>query len=227
VNILQLCAGKGSRFAKYTNIPKPFINVNGVPLFKAGLESIKIDWRTHCLFQEEHIKKYNPSQYVDAIIHSIDGYTDGAASSAYYVISQSEYRSEPWLIIDCDFILEYNPSDFLKKSTEHSVIMVEKYPYDLKSSYTCVDSDMNVYGVAEKQVISKYRNTGHYHFQSGDIFCEAYKFYKDNNILSSGEFYISPLYNYLIQNGHSVKASEVDKYISLGIPEELEKYLND
>ena len=226
LNILQLCAGKGSRFSTYTDIPKPFIDVNGTPMFKVGLESISMDARVHCLFQYSHIQKYNPSQYTDATIHTIDGYTDGAATSAYSVISKSDYKNEQWIIIDCDFLLDADISDFMSKAKTSSVIFVDVCHYDTKSSYACVDNDMNVFGVAEKQVISTHRNTGQYHFYSGDIFCEAYEFYKDNEIMSVGEFYISPLYNYLIQTNRPVVATQVRKYVPLGTPDDLNKYIH-
>lgn len=230
INVLQLCAGKGSRFAGYSPNPKPFIGVNGNPMFKVAFDSMQLtNIRQHYLFQEAHIEHYNPSQYLndEATIHSIDGYTDGAATSASYVISQSEYKDEPWIILDCDFILDYDVNKFLETTNSCSVVLIEEHPYDIKSSYSCVDSDMNVYGVAEKQVISRYRNTGQYHFESGILFEEAYRFYKDNNILALGELYIAPLYNYIIQNGHKVKGCPVNKFTSLGTPDALEKYLND
>lgn len=225
LNILQLCAGKGSRFSTYTHVPKPFIDINGTPLFKLGLESISIDARIHCLFQSSHVSEYNPEQYTNAIIHTIDEYTNGAATSAFTVISKSEYRYEPWIIIDCDFLLECDTVDFLNKSSTSSVVFVEECPFDPKSSYTCVDDDMTVLGVAEKQPISKYRNTGQYHFCTGDIFCEAYIFYRDNNLTFSDEFFVAPLYNYLIQNDYSVKATKVKKFIPFGTPYDINNYL--
>ena len=55
INILQLCAGKGSRFADFTEIPKPFIDVNGKLMYTYALDSLSvqsIDVRYHLLFQK-------------------------------------------------------------------------------------------------------------------------------------------------------------------------------
>ena len=230
INVLQLCAGQGSRFREFSNIPKPFLDVAGKPMFKAALDSLKFDKndnvRYHFLFQQSHIVEYNPAQYVDGTIHSIDYYTNGAATSAAYVISNSEYRAEEWMIVDCDFILQYNKDYFLTRTKTNSVILADEKQWDLKSSYCCVDESFKVYGVAEKQPISKYRNTGLYHWKSGDIFMDAYNFYSDNNLLTNGEFYLAPLYNHAIQNGHPVKISVVDKYTAIGTPADYLAYLD-
>ena len=230
LNILQLCAGKGSRFADFTETPKPFIDVNGKRMFTYALDSLNIpdetDVRYHLLFQEKHVSVYNP-QYKDATVYSIDYYTDGAATSASHVIENSEYIDEPWLIVDCDFVLDLDFNSFRNETVDRSVILVEPSQWDKKSSYSCVDETMRVHGVAEKQPISKFRNTGQYHFESGIIFMEAYNFFKNSDMTSEGEFYIAPLYNYIIQSGKTVKAFEVNKFNPIGTPKDYLGFIND
>lgn len=221
INVLQLAAGKGSRFKDYTDVPKPFIPVDGKPMFLTSYESLGLEnVRYHLLCQKSHVEKYNPMQYKeDMILHSLDYYTDGAATSAYSVIAYSAFKSEPWLIIDCDFIMHWNP--VLPENS--SACLVEKKQWDIKSSYSVVVND-NIVAIAEKQPISMYRNTGQYLFETGELFCEAYEFYKEREMLSSGEFYIAPLFNFIIQKGSTVKALKVDEYIPIGTPSDLEKY---
>lgn len=223
LNVLQLAAGKGSRFKDYTDIPKPFIMVDEKPMFLTSFNSLKLhdsDIRYHLLCQKTHVEQYDPVQYKpDMNLHMIAYYTDGAATSAYSVIEHSLFKNEPWLIIDCDFIMQWNP--VLPENCSAS--MVEYKSWDSKSSYSVIIND-NIVAVAEKQPISKYRNTGQYLFETGDLFCEAYEFYKKNSLLSNGEFYIAPLLNYIIQNDKIVKALEVEKYIPIGTPYDLERY---
>ena len=230
LNILQLCAGKGSRFADFTEIPKPFIDVKGQRMFEYALESLDIDpsadVRYHFLFQEHHISQYNP-RYKGGNIKSINHYTDGAATSGAYVIEKSEYINEPWLIVDCDFVLDLDFNSFLSQSSDCSVVFVEHSQWDKKSSYSCVDDTMRVHGVAEKQPISKFRNTGQYHFESGSVYMEAYNFFKNSDMTSEGEFYIAPLYNYIIQSGRIVKAFEVKKFNPIGTPKDYLGFIND
>lgn len=229
LNILQLCAGKGSRFAEYSSTPKPFLDVHGKPMFVAALESLgAIDnVRNHFLFQERAIKQHNPSQYIEGIFYGIDHYTDGAATSAAYVIRNSQYRHEPWLIIDCDFIVSYDSTKFNELYDKSNCIFVQKKSFDVKSSYSCIDENFNVLGVAEKQPISKYRNSGQYHWVSGDVFIESYDFYSDNGLVSLGEYYTAPLYNYAIQKGIPTVAIEVNKFTPIGTPIDYERYINE
>ena len=228
INVLQLAAGQGSRFSEYSELPKPFIKVDGIPMFFRAYDSMNLideDVRYHILFQETHVEKYNPQRYVPhAHIHTIDHYTDGAATSAMTVINNSEFRNEPWLIIDCDFILEWDG----EWNPEHSGVFVHHIEqWETKSSYSAIDNDNNVVAVAEKQPISNYRNTGHYYWNTGDLFCESYNYYLDNNIRILNECYMAPLYNAAIRMGNTVKAIQVDDYIPIGTPADLEKYQAD
>lgn len=223
LNILQLAAGKGSRFSNFSILPKPFISVDGMPMFMRAFTSLGLTGaRHHILFQDAHNKKYNPQQHApDAIIHTIDHYTDGAATSAYSVISNSEFKHEPWLVIDCDFIIDWD-----KKLSDISTssIFVENRSWDIKSSYSYIGQSGNIECVAEKQPISNYRNTGHYLWESGNLFSECYEFSKDNNLTILNEFYMAPLYNIAIQRGYKVAPTYVERYVPIGTPEDLKQY---
>lgn len=224
INVLQLAAGRGSRFKDSYDEPKPFIKIGGKPMFLVCYESLNLNpsnTRYHFVCQESHLEKYDPKLYCeDMIVHSIDHYTDGAATTAYNVINNNEYKNEPWLIVDCDFVVSYS-TDVTNLTT--SAIFNQYYPWDVKSSYSVIHAG-NILAVAEKQPISKYRNTGQYFFVTGELFNEAYIFYKNENIRPAGEFYIAPLYNYLIQTGHTVCSIEVDDYHAIGTPEDLHTY---
>jgi NDP-sugar pyrophosphorylase family protein len=229
LNVLQLCAGKGSRFAEYSQTPKPFLDVHGDPMFVAAIKSLNLgnDVRHHFLFQERALTQYKPSQYVDGLFYGIDHYTDGAATSAAYVIRNNKFRHEPWLIVDCDFIVSYDSTTFKSVYNHTNCIFVQNRSFDIKSSYSCVDSNMNILGVAEKQPISRYRNSGQYHWVSGDVFIQSYDFYTDNGLVSLGEYYTAPLYNYAIQNGIPTMAIEVDSFTPIGTPMDYERYIHE
>jgi UDP-N-acetylglucosamine diphosphorylase / glucose-1-phosphate thymidylyltransferase / UDP-N-acetylgalactosamine diphosphorylase / glucosamine-1-phosphate N-acetyltransferase / galactosamine-1-phosphate N-acetyltransferase len=225
INVLQLAAGQGSRFIGYSELPKPFIDVNGKPMFVRAVESIGIeDANYHYLFQRKHINNYNPNQYINGQIHSIDYYTDGAATSAYHVIKNSPHRNQGWLIIDCDGIIKWNK----KIDSINSGIFVEHHPWDSKSSYSYVDIDSSdILCTAEKQCISDYRNSGQYYWSSGDLFCECYEFYRDNGLRTLNEFYLSTLYNAAIKLGERVRSIQIDRFINMGTPDDLKRYLEE
>ena len=230
LNVLQLCAGKGSRFKSMSDVPKPFIHLNGVPMFQSAIDSLGFKTaRIHYLFQETHVKEYNPAQYINEkdIVHTVNHYTSGAATSATIVVRDSEYRHEPWLIVDCDFMLNtpYDSADYeaVLNSSNESVSMVQYAPWDVAGSYVCL-VDSKIIGVAEKQPISKYKNTGHYHWSTGDMLIDAYDFYLENDLMSNGEFYIAPLYNYLIQNDIPCSVYFTKGFIPIGTPADYKEY---
>lgn len=222
INVLMLAAGRGSRFSNVTKLPKPFIDINNEPMFVHALKGIGLqNANYHFLFQKSVAYEYNPQKYVDGKIHTIDSYTDGAATSAYNVISKSENKSQGWLIVDCDGIINWNK----KFDIRFSGILTDTHPWDPRSSYSYVDNNGNILCTAEKQCISRYRNTGQYYWNTGDLFCECYEFYKHHNILTLNEYYISTLYNVAIQLGETVKNIPVNRYDSVGTPDALEIYL--
>jgi len=222
VNILMLAAGAGSRFSKEGwSVPKPLLTVNNGPMFIHALQSLKImnTCNYHFIFQQDVIENYNPSQYIsfEHTIHSINGITDGAATTAYNVIKNDLNSS--WLIIDCDFVIK-SKNIILD---DISGIFVEKFPYDTKASYSYVQ-DQNILCVAEKQLISTWRNAGLFYWNSGKLFEDCYLEMRNLDIKVNGEFYISPLYNIAIANNNPVKPIFIDKFIPIGTPKDLQEY---
>jgi CTP:molybdopterin cytidylyltransferase MocA len=226
INILQLAAGKGSRFSDHTSVHKPFIQVDGMPMFQRSYESVGLpDARYHILFQQEHIGIYNPQRYVEhAQLHTIDHFTNGAATSAFHVINNSEYKHEPWLIIDCDTILDWDHNINAFEDDANAIFVQHVSEWDTKSSYSSIDYRGYIVAVAEKQPISDYRNSGHYYWRTGNVFVDAYNYYKDNDLHVLNEFYLAPLYNAAVKCGEKVRPVMLKNYIPIGTPVDLERY---
>ena len=78
---------------------------------------------------------------------------------------------------------------------------------------------------AEKEVISSNALTGLYHFTYPEDFFEAGESAFSKNETTKGEFYIAPLYNYIIRKGRKLIVDMADEVNILGTPEELEIFL--
>ena len=216
INVLVLAAGKGSRFKNYTNIPKPFIDVKGVPMFLHALSFLNISnpVNVHVLFQKSMLYKFDIPK--DIKVHTINHFTEGAAESAYYVIKN--YKDSAWLILDCDAVIQTN-----KLTLDESCILVESQSeFDPRASYSYIDNNQ-ILCTAEKQVISNNRNVGMYFWSSGKIFCDSFEYAKTIQYKVNNEYYISPLYNIAIQKGEKVIPKYVNKFIPIGVPEDLEQ----
>ncbi|EIY6495412.1 glycosyltransferase family 2 protein [Campylobacter lari] len=82
---------------------------------------------------------------------------------------------------------------------------------------------------AEKKRISNLCSSGLYYFKRVKDFKDIFYMIRKNNILVKNEFYIAPMYNYLIQKGKVIKYNEIDlsdiKFC--GTPKEYERLKND
>lgn len=97
-------------------------------------------------------------------------------------------------------------------------------------SYVKLDpkQEKKVIETAEKNPISDLCCTGLYFFKHYEDFLEAFLYYRDNSLLVRGEFYVAPLYNFLINKGKFITYDLIneDDVIFCGIPAEYENLLN-
>ena len=81
--------------------------------------------------------------------------------------------------------------------------------------------------IAEKKVISENAIIGAYFFSNGYLFlrtCE--KLLKSNVLRKHKEYYISCLYNLLLEENNKIVAFPSIGYNSFGTPSELKKYIS-
>lgn len=217
ISVLVLAAGKGSRFNNYSDKPKHLLPINDNPMYKHAISHLNIvnRYSVHGVFQKE----FTPNT-CDIIRHTIKGYTEGSASTAYEVIKHM--RHQAWLIMDCDAVIKTNPLIL-----ENSGIVVErKKTIDPRASYSKI-VDGKIVATAEKQVISQNRNVGMYFWQSGYLFCECYEYAQKHELKVNNEYYISPLYNIAINEMQEiVNPLWANEFYPIGTPNDYENYLN-
>ena len=91
-------------------------------------------------------------------------------------------------------------------------------------SYVTLDDNGYVTNAAEKEVISNYAVGGLYYYRRGSDFVKYSHQLIENNDRVNGEFYICPVFNYLISDGGKIGIEENTKHLILGTPEDLKKY---
>ncbi len=83
---------------------------------------------------------------------------------------------------------------------------------------------------AEKQEISEYCCTGLYYFSSVSLYNSTFRSYTEevDKYCNSGELYIAPMYNVLLEKKLSVKYTVIDRdqVIFCGVPEEFVEFKN-
>jgi len=233
-------AGAGSRFANagYT-IPKPLIEVDGIPMFLkalSSLDNIPVEKRYIFVIRQEHVE----SQGLDSLIKSalssaqivvLPEITRGAAET---VLSAERLLNdeEPLILLDCDLWFRSKSYDqmvlgVLDNSNDTNGGLLTFEADNPRYSYAKIDDCNIVTETAEKKVISHNAITGAYFFAKAKEFKLAAKELLDRPLNEEmPEYYLSLLYNILIDEGKKIQAAYVDEFESFGTPEELAIYEN-
>lgn len=238
LNIVVPMAGRGSRFASagYKD-PKPLITLHGMPMIRVVIENLRPDRPHRFIFvcQNEHVAAYGLRDKLTAWapgceIIGLDGITEGAACSvlaARHLID----NDDALMIANSDQYVKCEINTYLDAITdnEDGLIMTMSSD-DPKWSFVGFDDDGKVTRVVEKEVISDEATVGIYNFRRGHDFVSNADEMIANNDRVKNEFYVAPVYNYMIRKGEHIGVynigSEADGMYGLGIPADLEIFLN-
>jgi NDP-sugar pyrophosphorylase family protein len=227
-NIVIPMAGLGSRFsAQGYDLPKPLIDVNGVPMIKAVVDSLGIDGNYIFIVQKSHSVEYGLLDILneiapDCTVIEIDGVTDGAARTVLFARELINSDS-PLVISNSDQVVVWDSLGFESLLASQSVISLF-HADDPKWSYAKI-IDGIIGEVAEKIVISNNATVGIYGFSHGSDFVKYAEQMINRNIRTNNEFYVCPVYNEMIGAGQEIIPYFVDQMHGLGTPEDLERYL--
>lgn len=238
INIVIPMAGAGSRFAKegYTD-PKPLIKIHDIPMIQVVIENLKTKVECKFIFvcQEEHVIKYGLKEKFNEYapgseIIAINGITEGAACTVLKAESLIN-NDTPLMIANSDQYIDIDINHYLDYMSTKKVegLIMTMYANDPKWSFIEINEDDLVTKVVEKEVISNEATVGIYNFVKGKDFVNAAKSMIENNDRTNNEFYVAPVYNYLIKEGYKVGyyniGSESNGMYGLGTPEDLNIFL--
>ena len=233
-------AGEGNRFLKEGwTTPKPLIELRGIPLFKRAIKSVTIEdapMKYSFIVRQEHIDKYGIDRQIKSIIpeaniFSVLKTTRGAVETC--LLAESAIGEEDSIVVmDCD--LEFKSLVYISKIREiletpiefvNGGMLVSFDSTEPRYSFAEVDHTGRVIRTAEKEVISNHALCGAYFFSSSKGFLDAAHRLLNEPVFTKPEFYVSLLYNYLLEKGELVRLAKMEEYYSYGTPEELKLYL--
>lgn len=233
INVLIPMAGLGTRFlTKGFSLPKPLIDINGVPMIIKAIKSLGIR-NAHYFFiisEGPYTEKIIDaiSEILECEFIIIDYLTEGPASSAL-LFKEKINNNDELIIANCDQIMEWNSNIFLLNVREFDGAMVTYHESTPKNSYASLDSFGNVIEVREKMVISNISLNGIHYWKKGKYFVEsALAMIESDDRAPNGEFYVGPSYNYMIKNDLKVGIYHIPNQMHhpVGIPEDLEKFIS-
>lgn len=229
MDLVILAAGRGSRFKKEGIIqPKPLVDYLGYPLFwwatRSAFSGGHIN-NLHYIVLQEHaddyfIDKKIHSFFPEAKVHFLQNVTAGAAETAA-IVSDKLPKDVSVAFLDCDLAFsfaDFSPFESLFDDDFQASLCIFNSS-NPAYSYVKFDEFGNVYGTVEKKVVSKFAIAGLYLFKSVAFFLEHFQLYKERCEYS--EFFMSGLFNAVIDNGYKINRIMLSYHLSLGTPEEL------
>ena len=239
LQVVMPMAGLGSRFSKagFTT-PKPLIPVDGKPMFIKALDSLtKLPINRYIIvIRQEHAEAYQLDSLIKKALPAakvvvIPQLTRGAAETV--LMATPELDPDAGLIaLDCDLWFSSRAYEQMVDSAlswQHEIVgglltFASNHP---RYSYAEVDAAGNVTRTAEKQVISNRAILGGYFFTTAATFIDTASKYLASPLPEDlKEYYLSHVYNLLLEEGATVKSASVDTFHSFGTPEELQAYEN-
>ena len=238
INIVIPMAGRGSRFsvAGYTD-PKPLIMLTDKRMIEVVVNNLRPATPHRFIFicQASHIRDYGLEQILQniapgAVIVPVDGITEGAACTVLAAKDLID-NTQPLMIANADQWVNTDINLYLQQMEDRALngLMMTITASDPKWSYACCDNHGKVVSVVEKQVVSDQATVGIYNYRYGSDFCRFAEQMICSNDRSQGEFYVAPVYNYMLAAGHGPLGvmnigSEMNGMYGLGTPADLQAF---
>ena len=159
----------------------------------------------------------------DISIVVLDQLTDGSVCSCLFA-EQLINNDAPLVIhtLDIEFRPVFDPH--VMETLDADGLILTFKSNSTNYSYAQLDKDGNVIKTAEKKAISPNACVGIYGFKKGSDFCKYAREMIERDLRTKNEFYISPLYNVLIEDGKKIVPEDVDKMHIFGTPDEYHFY---
>ena len=217
IHYVMPMAGRGSRFNKDGfDLPKPLLEIYGMPFFYWATRSISKFIELSSINFDKIIKKFFP----EARIIALPKVTEGAVITSMKGIEEIN-DNLPIIFNDCDHLFKsenFNEFCNLKFDSTIDGILLTFEANEPKYSFVEKDNSGDVIRTIEKEVISNEAICGCYYFKNKDIFLKSAEKYLIN--CNYNEYFMSGVYNVMIENNKKIKSMKTDFHIPFGVPEE-------
>ena len=234
LNVLIPMAGAGSRFANAGfTFPKPLIDVRGKPMVQVVVENMNMEANFIFIVQKEHYEKYNLQYMLQLVapgckIVQVDGVTEGAACTVL-MAKELINNDDKLFMINSDLFIEWNSNEVMYSLAADQIdggILTFESTHP-KYSYVKTDDNGFAAEVVEKKVISNMATVGAYYWTKGSDFVKYAEKMVSENRRVNNEFYVAPVYQEAIDDGKKIKIKNIEKFWSLGTPEDLTTFLQE
>jgi len=228
-------AGRGQRFldAGYV-VPKPLITIRGYPMVWWAVRSLPVVPPADMIFivRADHVREHSIDIKLKELfspeIAIVPQYTQSQGQADTVLLARQEIRNASHLVI-------YNCDTYAPRAGEVLQQGIEAYPQvdgfvvvfnssEPNLSFVRTAADGHIVEVAEKRAISCDATIGLYHFRTGEDFIWAADKMISENDRVRDEFYVLPVYRYLIERGKKFRKLTVEDVHILGTPQLMKSF---
>lgn len=241
MNIIIPMSGIGNRFIKagYT-VPKPLIEIGGMPIIEHVCNLFPGEEKFTFICNARHLAETNMREVLKRIkpraeIIEIPNHKLGPVYAVSHIFSMLN-DDEEVIVNYCDFGAFWDYQDFLKHTRDRNADgAIPSYkgfhPHMLGSTNYAFMRDENQWmlEIKEKEPFTENRqqefaSNGTYYFRKGSFIKQFFRELMDKNLHLNGEFYVSLVYNLLIDAGLRVSIYEIQHMLQWGTPEDVEEF---
>ena len=241
MHIVIPMSGMGNRFinAGYT-VPKPLIMVDGKPIIEHVCNLFTGEEKFTFICNSKHLKETNMLEVLKSIkpnanIIEIPNHKKGPVYAVSSIIDLLDEEEE--IIVNyCDFSTYWDYKDFLLHTRNRGAdgaIPAYKgfHPHMLGSTnYAFIRDDKQwMFEIKEKEPFTdnrmeEYASNGTYYFKKGLFVKKYFDKLMSRDINLKGEYYVSLVYNLLVEDGLKVSIYEIQHMLQWGTPEDVQEY---
>jgi NDP-sugar pyrophosphorylase family protein len=241
MHIVIPMSGIGNRFiqAGYKE-PKPLIIVDGKSIIEHVCDLFPTENKFTFICNSKHLNETNIREVLLAIkpnanIVEIPNHKKGPVYAVSLIEDLIE-DDEEVIVNYCDFGTYWNYKDFLKHTRDRAADgAIPSYkafhPHMLGSTnYAFMrDEKQWMLEIKEKEPftdnrMNEYASNGTYYFKKGSYVKKYFKELMDKDINLNGEYYVSLIYNLLVNDGLKVSIYDVQHMLQWGTPQDVEEY---
>ncbi len=234
-------SGVGKRFtdAGY-KVPKPLIEVDGKPIIEHVCDLFPGETKFTFICNSQHLAETNMREILTSIkpgcqIVEIPNHKKGpvfAVDSINHLIDDDEEV----IVNYCDFGTYWDYYDFLEHTRSRDAdgaVPAYKgfHPHMLGSTnYAFMrNKDQWMLEIKEKEPFTdnrmqEYASNGTYYFKKGAYVKKYFRQLMDEDINLKGEYYVSLIYNLLVEDNLKVSIYEIQHMLQWGTPGDVEEY---
>lgn len=235
VNLIIPMNGVGNRFSGYSE-PKALIKMFDKEMIFWLLDNLDLTFVNKIIIPYNRILKYYNfeqkifDRYGSEKFHllCVPYDTRGAAETLKYAIEnlQEKELKYNFMCMDCDtFYFENVIDQYIKSENKNAIYYFEDDSKTDIFSFIKIQDGI-VTDIAEKNRISNFANCGIFCFENGTIIKQYIDFLLDKNVMQKNEFYISGIFNLMIQSKIKISSIMVNDFICVGTPLQMQEFIN-